>query len=108
MGWDQNYSFPTVQDLLEDLTGKTALELLKKELKRTKKITVAKVEGVVIDGFCGAKVPQVRLSNGKVFEPALVEKYTSNGNYGLDTYKFIDRCMPKPKVKHRTGWGKGA
>lgn len=91
MSWDQSYSIPSVESLLEKLTGKTSLDLLKDDLLLVHGINVDKIEEIVLErgmygDVTGAKVT---LSDGRVFVPKLVEKFTSDGNYGNDIYEYM-------------------
>lgn len=91
MSWDQSYSILSVESLLEKLTGRTSLDLLKDELLLKQGINVDKIEEVVlVDGMYGdEKGFKITLSDGRVFIPKLVEQFTSDGNYGNDIYEYF-------------------
>lgn len=90
MSWSQDYSVPSVIELLVKLTGKNIEELLKQELEK-QGITIVKQEDIVVtegmyDDIHGTKVT---LSDGRVFVPKLVESRTADGNWGCDTYEYV-------------------
>ena len=88
MSWDQDYSIPSVETILEKLTGNTGLTLLIWELKN-QGIEITMEEVVLDDGFYGpVKGTKVTLSDGRVFIPKLVEKFNENGNHGVDIYEY--------------------
>ena len=100
MSWSQDYSVPGVMSLLIELTGKHPEELLLAELAK-QGITIVKREQVVLsegmyDDVVGEKVT---LSDGRVFIPKLVEQFTADGNYGLDTYQYFPEDET-PNVSH--------
>lgn len=91
MGWTQDYHVESVEDLLERLTGKTALQLLKEEVER-QGLKILKTEEILLDediysGDIRGEI--VHLSDGRVFVPKLTERFTSNGNYGSDSYRYV-------------------
>jgi hypothetical protein len=89
MSWDQSYSVPTVNELLEQLTCKTSLKLLKDELERQGLQIVKSEEVVLDDGFYQTVTGlKITLSDGRVFVPKLVKKETANGNWGCDIYEY--------------------
>lgn len=89
MGWDQSFSVPSVESLLETLTGFSAFEVLEEELK-CQGILINKTEEVLLDSdMCGdVKGLRVFLSDGRVFEPKLVRRETAFGNSGNDVYEY--------------------
>ena len=100
MSWDQQYAVPRVENLLEELTGLSSYALLKKELA-AQGILIVKEEEVVLDSgmYEEVKGTKLTLSDGRVFIPKLIEKYTSDGNYGLDVYKYVLESET-PAVEH--------
>jgi len=89
MSWDQDYAVASYGELLSQLTKKNEVELLEAELERQglKVVSTERVlltEGMYEDvyGF------RVTLSDGRVFIPKLVERFTSDGNYGRDLYQW--------------------
>jgi hypothetical protein len=101
MSWDQDYSVPSVEDLLEKLTGFTGLELLEEELK-CQGVLITKEETIVLDDgdFFGPVMgTKITLSDGRVFVPKLVERFTENGNHGIDTYEYVLESET-PVVQH--------
>ena len=91
MSWDQDYSVPSLQDLFEKLLPHTsALQLLKEELERNG-IKILNMELVTLDDGFHQKVEgmKVTFSDGRVFVPKLAKKYTADGNYGCDIYKYV-------------------
>lgn len=90
MSWDQTYNVPSVESLLERLTGKTTLELLKQEALM-QGFRVIQMEDVLLDEgmYEDIKGKKVYLGDGRVFVPKLVEIFTSDGNYGCDTYEYV-------------------
>ena len=91
MSWDQEYSIPSVQDLLEQLAKKTAVQLLEQHLKDTQGLSIVSMEEVEIaDGFIQDVIAQkVTLSDGRVFVPKLVQTFTENGNHGVDIFQYV-------------------
>jgi hypothetical protein len=89
MGWDQDYCVPSYMELLIKLTGKRPEELLESYLL-TQHLSVVKKEDVVLDeGFFHDIIGiKVTLSDGRVFVPKLKERFTENGNHGIDTYEY--------------------
>ena|SRR5665213_1103825 len=89
MSWDQEYSVPSLINLLEQLTGKTSEQLLLAELNSSGVSIVNREEVLLSDGFMfdvmGIKVT---LSDGRVFVPKLVEQFNENGNHGVDVYEY--------------------
>lgn len=100
MSWDQTYSVESIVALLERLTGKTAIELLEHEALM-QGFRVIDIEDVLLDGGMYEEVhgKVVRLGDGRVFVPKLVERFTSDGNYGCDTYEYVLESET-PEVKH--------
>lgn len=90
MSWSQDYSVPSVETLFEQLTGKSARQLLHEELERQGKF-VKKFEEVILDDgiYDTIKGTKVTLTDGRVFVPKLVERFSENGNYGLDVYQYF-------------------
>jgi|SRR6185295_11133668 len=90
MSWSQDYQVPSYLELLISLTGKHPEELLEAELAK-QGITVVKKEQILLDEgmFSDIFGDKVTLSDGRVFEPKLVERLCENGNYGLDTYQYF-------------------
>jgi len=98
MSWEQNYSIPSVETLLEKLTGKTGLELLKDELLLKQGVSIENVEEVLLDEgmYEAVRGMKIILSDGRVFIPKLTEKFSSDGNYGLDVYEYsLETETPK-------------
>jgi hypothetical protein len=90
MSWEQSYSVPSFESLLERLTGKTATELLEKELINHG-LTITKTEKIVLedeDLYGSVDGLRVYLSDGRVFEPKLVRRETADGNWGQDVYEY--------------------
>lgn len=100
MSWDQNYSVPSVNELLEQLTKKTSLELLQEEAKK-QGIEILKLESIVLDDGMYEEVTgyKITLSDGRVFVPKLVKQETANGNWGCDTYEYMLE-NETPKVEY--------
>lgn len=89
MSWDQDYNVPSVEDLFEQLTGKTASQLLHAELER-QGIFVRDLKDIVLDeGFETIIGTKVTLTDGRVFVPKLVERFSENGNHGIDSYQYF-------------------
>lgn len=63
-----------------------------------------KIEEIVLDeGFMETvKGFKITLSDGRVFIPKLVEKFTSDGNYGRNTYEYVLESET-PEVKYVDG-----
>jgi len=90
MSWSQDYHVPSILDLFEQLTGKTAQQLLHEELERQGTF-VKTFDDVVLDDGLYEEIhgTKVTLTDGRVFIPKLIERFTENGNYGLDTYQYF-------------------
>jgi hypothetical protein len=103
MSWDQSYSVPSFQELLEKLAGVSGTQLLIDHLE-AKGLRIVDLEDITLDDgyFQEVKGSKVRLSDGRVFVPKLVERYTENGNYGLDTYAWF-LIGETPEVQHVDG-----
>jgi hypothetical protein len=101
MSWDQNYSVPSVESLLEKLTGRMSINLLQDELLLKQGVGIVNYEEITLDDgmYEDVKGIKITLSDGRVFVPKLVEKFTSDGNYGNDIYEY---CLEgeTPKVAH--------
>lgn len=90
MSWSQDYSVPSFIDLLIQLTGKHPEELLEAELNKLGLYVTERKEITLDDGmYEEVKGLQVRLSDGRVFLPKLTQRFTADGNYGLDTYEYF-------------------
>lgn len=90
MSWDQDYSVPSVESLLEKLTGFNSLELLKEELTCQGLLIKSEEEVLLDEGmYVEVKGTKITLSDGRVFVPKLVKQYTADGNYGCDTYRYV-------------------
>ena len=89
MSWDQDYDVPSLQDLLEELTGIPAMQLMVDHLE-AKGLKITNVEEVVLDDgfFQTVKGTKVTLSDGRVYIPKLVERFNENGNHGIDFYRY--------------------
>ena len=88
MSFDQMYNVPSVESLLETLTGKSARQVLETELN-AQGLKIEKIELEPIDGFYGdIDAEVVYLSDGRVFEPKLVRRETADGNWGNDVYEY--------------------
>ena len=100
MSWDQTYTVPTLQELLERLAGISGTQLLIDHLE-AKGLKINDVEDIVLDdGLCQeVKGAKVVLSDGRVYLPKLVERFTSDGNYGNDIYEW-HLIGDEPEVKH--------
>ncbi len=100
MSWDQDYIVPSIDDLLEQLTGKRTYQLLEQELNR-QGIKIVHVEEVLLDdGFMQDVIGyKVELSDGRVFVPKLVERFSENGNHGIDSYQYFTEDET-PNVSH--------
>jgi|SRR5665213_260126 len=89
MSWDQEYSVPSLINLLEQLTGKTSEQLLLAELNSSGVSIVNREEVLLSDGFMfDVMGTKVTLSDGRVFVPKLVEQFNENGNHGVDVYEY--------------------
>lgn len=90
MSWSQDYNVPGLMSLLIDLTHKHPEELLLAELAK-QGITVINREKVLLDEGLYQEIygEKITLSDGRVFVPKLIERFTENGNYGLDTYQYF-------------------
>lgn len=90
MSWDQDYSVPGLMSLLIDLTHKHPEELLQAELAK-QGITVVKRETVILDDgmYDDVKGEKITLSDGRVFIPKLIERFSENGNHGVDVYQYF-------------------
>lgn len=93
MSWDQDYNVESIDSFLSGLAGKSCFQLIKEELER-QGITIMSAKTIVlttelyIGDIMGA---EITLSDGRVFRHKLVKRYTSNGNYGCDTYKLLPK-----------------
>lgn len=100
MSWDQSYSVPTLDVLLERLAGISGTQLLIDHLE-AKGLKIVDVEDFVLtEGMYGDVMgTKVRLSDGRVYLPKLVESLTANGNYGNDIYAWY-LIEDEPEVIH--------
>jgi hypothetical protein len=100
MSWDQSYSVPSVESLLEKLTGFDSRQLLESELT-CQGILIKSEEQITLDDGMYQTVTgrKITLSDGRVFVPKLVKKETANGNWGCDTYEYVLE-NETPKVEH--------
>ena len=100
MSYDQSYDVPSFQELLEKLAGISGTQLLIDHLEG-RGIKITNLEDVILtEGMYECvKGVKVRLSDGRVFVPKLVEQYTQDGNYGRDTYAWF-LVGDTPEVKH--------
>ena len=104
MSFSQSYSIPTVQKLLEKLTGINAVDLLKDYAEKKGIIVENLEEDWSLDesdlfDVLGAKVT---LKDGRVFIPKKVKSECWDGNTGLDTYewKLIDEEVGVEFINH--------
>lgn len=102
MSYSQDYSIPGIVDLYKKLTGETlSIEELVKEKLQEKGFAIAEEKNIMlVDGdICcedvyGKEIKVRSFDNRgfkldeKTYVPKLVKRYTSNGNYGLDTYEW--------------------
>ena len=105
MSWDQNYSVPSVNEQLEQLTGKTSLELLKIAAEQ-RGIFIQHSEEIILDDgmYQDVKGTKITLTDGRVFVPKLVRSETANGNWGCDTYEyFLEGETPKVEYINNDG-----
>lgn len=86
MSWSQEYDVESVETLLERLTGKTAYQLLEHEAYM-QGFRIVQLEDVFLNRDVQGKL--VYLGDGRVFVPKLVEKFTSDGNYGRDSFRYV-------------------
>lgn len=100
MSWDQEYSVPSIENLFEQLTKQKGLTLLEKELNN-QGIRVIDIDEITLDDgmYQTVKGLKVRLSDGRVFVPKLVEKFEENGNHGIDIYEYVLE-NETPEVKY--------
>jgi hypothetical protein len=103
MSWNQDYSVPSAESLLESLVGKSSLQLLQEEALR-QGIQIMSSEEILLDSgmYEDVKGIKITLSDGRVFVPKLVEKFTADGNYGNDIYEYVLEGYT-PTVKHVDG-----
>lgn len=101
MSYDQEYSIPSVQDLLEQLAKKSAVNLLEQHLKDTQGLSIVSMEEVeIVEGFIQDVIAhKVTLSDGRVFIPKLVQTFTENGNHGVDVYEYCSEDET-PEVRY--------
>jgi hypothetical protein len=101
MPWDQDYSVESYLQLLIKLTGKHPEEMLEADLRDRLQLEVIKKETVILDeGMYGdVKGEKITLSDGSVYIPKLVERFTENGNHGIDTYEYHHE-NETPEVMH--------
>ena len=104
MSWSQDYLVPSYLDLLLQLTEKSRhdfIEYLEADLRNRLGVSVLKQEEVLLDeGYIqDVKGLRVTLSDGRVFVPKLIERFTENGNYGVDTYQYFPE-EETPIVSH--------
>ncbi len=100
MSWDQDYCVPSYLELLIQLTGKHPEPLLEAELAKTG-ITIVKRESIVLDDgfFSDVTGEKVTLSDGRVFVPKLAERFSENGNHGIDSYEyFLEHETPQVRT----------
>lgn len=91
MGWTQDYSIESLQELLEKLTGKTAESSLT-EVLESQGLKIVKMEQFVLedDMYVGEiKGLRIELSDGRVFVHKLTRVVQADGNYGCDTYDLV-------------------
>jgi len=100
MSWDQEYTVPSFEVLLQRLAGISGTQLLIDHLE-AKGIKIVDVEEVLLGNGIGgdASGAKVRLSDGRVYIPKLVERVTANGNYGNDIYEWF-LIEDEPEVVH--------
>jgi hypothetical protein len=100
MSWEQSYNVPSVESLLEKLTGFDSRQLLESKLA-CQGILIKSEEDVVLDDGMYQTVigRKVTLSDGRVFVPKLVKSETANGNWGCDTYEYVLE-NETPKVEY--------
>ena len=101
MSFNQEYSIPSIQELLEQLAKKTAVQLLEQHLKDTQGLSIVSMEEVEIaDGFMSDVIGQkVTLSDGRVFVPKHVQTFIENDNHGVDVFQYVLE-NENPTVKH--------
>jgi len=88
MPWDQSYSIPTIRDLLEELTGKTGMQLLQ-EYAEKEGIGVKYGTDIILDDNVDEiKGKRIELEDGRIFIPKKTESHCWNGNEGLDVYEW--------------------
>ncbi|MGH7974812.1 MAG: hypothetical protein ACREBR_04755 [bacterium] len=90
MSWDQEYKVPSLESLLQKLTGKVAIDLLVDELAR-QCVSIKQLDNIMLDDGMYEPIygTKITLSDGRVFIPKLKEKYEENGNHGIDIYEYF-------------------
>ncbi len=108
MSWEQDYDIEGIDDFLAKILNMSKLEALLRECFN-KKIKV-EIEPIVVvpadergyyQEHIGAKITIIRNDKKKVYVPKLVKTFSSNGNYGCDTYRYVEENK-KVKVRRIT------
>jgi len=91
MSWSQDYSVPSLESLLEQLTKKKTIDLLSDELTR-QGAGIKQLDNVVLDDndtYGPIHGTKVTLTDGRVFIPKLKDRLEENDNHGLDVYEYF-------------------
>lgn len=92
MSWSQNYSVERLIDFAHKLSKKDYETFVKEIFGKIVGKTIFKIEQIVLDeDYYGGEVAgnKITFVDGTVYIHKLVQKYTSGGNYGCDTYKLV-------------------
>lgn len=105
MSWEQDYDIESLEVFFQRILKISSIELFCREFFNRKiKIEIDPIVVVPADGITyyqdciGARITIIRGKSKKVYIPKLVGQFTSNGNYGCDTYRYVEENK-KVKVK---------
>jgi len=101
MSWEQTYHIERLIDFAQRLSKKDYALFIREVFEKIVGKKVAKIEQVVLDDdfYSGKQTgSKITFEDGDTYIHKLVERYTSRGNYGCDSYHLI-REDEKIKVR---------
>lgn len=93
MSWEQVYKIERLIDFAHRLSKKDYALFIREVFEKIVGKKVSRIEQIVLDDDCYYEKQlgnKITFADGTVYVHKLVEKYTSNGNYGCDTYHLIE------------------
>jgi len=92
MSWSQNYSIERLIDFAYGFYSGDYNSFIQEVFEKILGRKVVKIEEIVLvdDPWYGdRKGKRITFADGTVYIHKLIERYTSGGNYGCDTYRLV-------------------
>lgn len=101
MSWEQNYKIERLIDFAYKFYGDSYDKFLEDVFEKVIGKKIIKVENIILvdDPWYNDETGRkITFADGTTYIHKLIERYTSHGNYGCDTYELIRENI-KVKVK---------